>query len=283
VLTNHNIGGGGNVYQYDLGDGRTGLVILNNYDIGQNIFEYNLLDGAELQVSEKAQDTHPYYNPTGTRIVYAGSDPATDPTETEPSLIFLQCSMLPPDQEVDQRCQNLSEFGALIFSAREGGEIWGSHPVWAGNDTIVYNGCDNWATSSACGIYAVGSGATRSAGNGAVPTQLTQDSRDIPADSKGNLVAFTSQRDGNWEAYIMNLDGANLTNLSNSPDSNDGLPTISPDGNWVAFVSDRQGRWAVWFVSVRGGQPQKMFDLPLESPWVNADRIWWDERISWGP
>lgn len=283
LLTNHSGDGSGNVYQYDLGDGRTDIVVLNNYDPSQNIFEYNLIDGTDIQVSDEAQDTHPFYNPAGNRLVYAGSEPAFDPMGTQPSHLFAQCSLLPPHQEIDQRCQNLSESRMLVYSAKQGGEIWGSHPVWASNNMIVYQGCDNWATSTACGIYAIDSEAAKGAGNGAVPTQLTQDSSDIPTDSKGNLIAFTSQRDGNWEAYVMNLDGTNVRNLSNSPDSSDGLPTISPDGKWVAFVSDRAGQWAIWFVPVRGGLPQKMFDLPIDTPWINADRVWLDERISWGP
>ncbi len=81
----------------------------------------------------------------------------------------------------------------------------------------------------------------------------------------------------------MGLDGAGTKNLSNSPDSNDGLPTVSPDGNWVAFVSDRSGRWAVWVVPVAGGPAQKLFDLPGDNPWGDGDRAWTNERISWGP
>jgi Tol biopolymer transport system component len=91
-----------------------------------------------------------------------------------------------------------------------------------------------------------------------------------------------SYRDNNWEAYLMDVNGAGVKNLSNSPISNDGLPTLSPDGDWVAFVSDREGQWAVWVAPVVGGLAQKLFDLP-ESPWGDGDRAWTNERISWGP
>jgi Tol biopolymer transport system component len=79
------------------------------------------------------------------------------------------------------------------------------------------------------------------------------------------------------------LNGGGVKNLSNSPDSNDGLPAISPDGNWVAFVSDRGGSWAVWAVPIMGGDVQKLFDLPADHPWGDGDRNWTNERISWGP
>jgi hypothetical protein len=171
----------------------------------------------------------------------------------------------------------------VLVSAGQAGEIWGSYPVWTSNDMIAYKGCDNWAGSSSCGIYMVGSWATKSLSNGAMPIQLTQDGSDIPSDTKGNLIAFTSHRDGDWEAYVMSLDGTQVRNLSKNPNSNDGLPTISPDGNWVAFVSDRGGRWAVWLVPVTGGPAQKLFNLPAGTPWGNNDQTWLNERISWGP
>ena len=148
---------------------------------------------------------------------------------------------------------------------------------------IVYSGCNTWAGSRLCGIYRVPSGSTKRLSDGFIPGQLTRDSSDIPTDTKGNLITFMSRRDGDWESYIMDLNGAKVNNLSNSPASHDGLPTISPDGAWVAFVSDRTGHWAIWAVPVAGGSAQKLFDLPAIHPWGDGDRTWTNERISWGP
>ena len=128
----------------------------------------------------------------------------------------------------------------------------------------------------------VPSASTKGFSNGFIPTQLTQDTSDIPTDTKGNLLAFTSHRDGNWEAYLMDLNSGQIKNLSNNSNSDDGLPTISPDGNWMAFVSNRDGQWAVWAVLATGGTPAKLFDLPTNMPWGNGDRSWTNERISWG-
>jgi Tol biopolymer transport system component len=40
-------------------------------------------------------------------------------------------------------------------------------------------------------------------------------------------ISFTSERDGNYEVYIMNVDGSGQTDLTNNP-AVDGLPCFSP-------------------------------------------------------
>jgi hypothetical protein len=245
----------------------------------ENVFEYNFADGTERQVSDAPRDSHPFYNPSGTRVVYG--NPELTP-HVHGYRICVQCSLLPPYQETEPRCQDITKLGMLV-SAGLRDEIWGYNPVWTVNDMIAYRGCNSWDRFTSCGIYIVSSTSTRGFSDGFIPRQLTQDTSDIPSDTKGNLIAFTSHREGNWESYVMGLDGTGVKNLSNDPNSNDGLPTISPDGNWVAFVSDRSSRWAVWVVPVVGGPAQKLFDLPGNHPWGDGDRAWTNERISWGP
>ncbi len=195
--------------------------------------------------------------------------------------MYVQCSLTPSQQEEDDRCQNVAAQGILYPDQMS--EIQGRYPVWTANDMIVYNGCNTWSGSMHCGIYAVPAASTKRSSDGITPVRLTDQSSDLPADSQGGLITFTSRRDGNWEAYVMNLDGRQVLNLSQSPTSNDGLPAISPDGQTVAFVSDRSGRWAVWVVPATGGQATHVFDLPPEIPWAEGNRAWYTERISWGP
>lgn len=245
----------------------------------ENVYEYNFVDGTEKQVSDAPKDSHPFYDPLGTRVVYGNPELTS---HDDGYRICVQCSLLPPHQETEPRCRDITKLGMLV-SAGLRDEIWGYHPVWTANDMIAYRGCNSWAGFASCGIYIVSSTSTRGFSDGFIPRQLTHDTSDIPSDTKGNLIAFTSHREGNWEAYMMGLDDASVKNLSDSPNSDDGLPTISPDGNWVAFVSDRSGRWAVWAVPVAGGSAQKLFDLPGDNPWGDGDRTWTNERISWGP
>jgi Tol biopolymer transport system component len=60
----------------------------------------------------------------------------------------------------------------------------------------------------------------------------------------GQRIAFTSNREGNWEIYIVDRDGTNLINLTQNEadDGGQGGFTWSPDGHEIAFVSDRENR-----------------------------------------
>ena len=61
-------------------------------------------------------------------------------------------------------------------------------------------------------------------------------------------IAFTSERDGNNEIYIMDTKGKNLRNLTNHP-ARDSQPAFSPDGQWMAYVSDRDGNSRIYLMN----------------------------------
>lgn len=61
----------------------------------------------------------------------------------------------------------------------------------------------------------------------------------------GKRLAFQSQKDGNWEIYVMQLDSGNVTRLTNDL-AYDGAPSWSPDGTSIAFESYRAGDLDIW-------------------------------------
>jgi TolB protein len=59
------------------------------------------------------------------------------------------------------------------------------------------------------------------------------------------LIAFQSNRDGNFEIYTMTAAGAEQRRLTENP-ANDIGPVWSPDGSRIAFASDRDGTWDIY-------------------------------------
>ncbi|HET9793305.1 MAG TPA: protein kinase [Thermoanaerobaculia bacterium] len=57
----------------------------------------------------------------------------------------------------------------------------------------------------------------------------------------GTLLAFASNRSGNFEIYVRRVDGGHEINVTNDP-GEDFQPAFSPDGNSIAFVSTRSSR-----------------------------------------
>lgn len=59
--------------------------------------------------------------------------------------------------------------------------------------------------------------------------------RDYP-----HKLLFETDRDGNWELYVMNADGSNPVNLTRTPRIHEVYPKVSPDGRWIAFCADSE-------------------------------------------
>ena len=77
-------------------------------------------------------------------------------------------------------------------------------------------------------------------------------------------IIFMTDRDGNFEIYIMDIDGGNLQNLTNDPGEDVG-PGWSPDGTTIAFCSGREkGGWNgdVYLMDADGGNQRLILDTP---------------------
>ena len=76
-----------------------------------------------------------------------------------------------------------------------------------------------------------------------------------PATAK---IAFTSNRDGNFEIYTMNPDGSDQINLTQHRAS-DQSPVWSPTGEQILFVSDRHGTKDLYLMDADGTNARKVF------------------------
>jgi Tol biopolymer transport system component len=82
----------------------------------------------------------------------------------------------------------------------------------------------------------------------------------------GTMIAFYSNRDGNAEIYVMNIDGTNQTNVTNNAAADYGV-TWSPDGTKLAFRSDRDGSPDIYVMNVDGSNPVNLTNQPGSSEW----------------
>ena len=91
----------------------------------------------------------------------------------------------------------------------------------------------------------------------------------------GQKIAFTSERDGNWEVYVMNADGTGQRNLTRNA-ANDFLwpssSSWSPDGRKIVFGRDRNGDGSsddIYVVNADGSGQRRLTQdgqRPLWSP-----------------
>jgi TolB protein len=76
----------------------------------------------------------------------------------------------------------------------------------------------------------------------------------------GKFLAFTGQRNGDFDVYLVPAGGGPERRLTTAAGLDDG-PEFTPDGKWIYFNSTRTGRMQVWRMKPDGsGQEQLTFD-----------------------
>jgi Tol biopolymer transport system component len=100
---------------------------------------------------------------------------------------------------------------------------------------------------------------------GASPEMLTQLKH-----YKAKIV-YESHRDGNWELYLMNADGSNPVNLTNTPDVDEMYAKPSPNGRMICFEAD-EGKGAarvrnLYVINSDGTGRHKIADNARDPSW----------------
>lgn len=94
----------------------------------------------------------------------------------------------------------------------------------------------------------------------------------------GGQIAFSSNRTGDMQVWIMNIDGTQQRPLTNMPDGAC-KPTWSPDGQKIAFISpcasrrDQYENSKIFILDLSAGGPPSLLPLP-PSPSADYDPAW---------
>ncbi len=77
------------------------------------------------------------------------------------------------------------------------------------------------------------------------------------------------------DIFVKNIDGTGEKNLTNSPETDDYLPEVSPDGELIAYVSKRDKESTeIWIMDSDGLNKHKILTLPVR---------WITDQLSWTP
>jgi Tol biopolymer transport system component len=310
------------------------IAFVTNRDDNEEIYLMNGDGSGQVNITnDEARDGEPWWSPDASRLIFKSF-------RTGPANIFI---MSPDGSDVQQLTDNSAVEGGAHWSPdgsriafysfrhQREGLLWvmsadGSDPqpvlkdqvpspqtACAGGfpggwfpdgQRILYRGSEGGISAlQICSVEPDGSDIKIILSESGVMSYFPSLSPD------GNKIAFTSDRDGNPEIYVMNVDGGHLRRLTNDEDESrdedgspadpgpgdcrDGLdndadtlvdsldldcrildeyPTWSPDGQWIAFHSDRDGDLDIYIVRPDGSDLRLLTD--------NDDD---DMQPSWSP
>jgi Tol biopolymer transport system component len=256
--------------------GRIALGIWDNADQVYDVYKVNALGGTPQRLVELASE--PNFSPDNQWLVYFSGDPerlglrltrvdGSEDTSLTSSDQHGYPSFSPDGQRIVFHHHGQD---TLYVINRDGsderGIAQGQYPAWSPTgDQIAYRGC---VGGGKCGLILANA-------DGSNPTRLTTHANDAAPrwSPNGGQIVFHSDRDGNWEIYVINSDGSWLRRITRNP-TTDVMPVWSPDGLRIGFRSDRGGKGGVWLTSGIGGVATKLLDADMGPQWVFDQMDW---------
>ena len=90
-------------------------------------------------------------------------------------------------------------------------------------------------------------------------------------------IAYECYVNNNWEIFVMNADGSNPVNLTQTPKQHEHYPQVSPDGTRMCFsVDDGEGRDTVrslYVMDIDGRNRKKLTDHAREPFWRQDGKV----------
>ena len=227
------------------------IVFWSDYDGDGGIDEEYVINfdesGETLLPYDEARDGMPSGSPDGRQFVLAVSERQRD----------FEIYLFNPDEMGLTLLAHDEASGAYLYQSPEGRRV----SLTSHADFINYL-------------------ATRSGGSFLNPfthgpgvTQLTDNYvDDIPAGwTPDGRIGFISDRDGDYEIYLMNSDGSDVTQLTHN-EAYEGTPIWSPDGRRIVFTSYRDGNTEIYVMNSDGSgvtrltRNEAVDDRPIWSP-----------------
>ncbi len=88
-------------------------------------------------------------------------------------------------------------------------------------------------------------------------TNNSADDRYASYSATGKQIIFESNRDGNWEIYIMDRDGKNQIRLTTS-ESDDRRPSWHPNDRKIIFESNKTGKNELYELTIKSKEIRKV-------------------------
>lgn len=145
--------------------------------------------------------------------------------------------------------------------------------LWSDDNRLVFQGCAVWSGQGGeCGTWVADAGNID-------PVRIVVGNDGWPMDARNGLLVYMSAEDGDWDIYLISLDGGQPENITNN-NSQDGLAAIAPDGKSVAYISNESGTWSLWTVTLSNREKQRWFDIDPQRGTIDVND-WYLERMSW--
>lgn len=224
---------------------------------GEGIFYVNLPNGAEGRIDGAPDDFYPVFT-TGGRVLFSSTRVEEEGKRQNRLFVITRYNS-------DEAMSIGPDPLRVLKDARI--------PAVRGDGLIAYTGC---VGNKGCGIWLAGEDGyppNNPPANWLIAREGSFGALDWAPD--GSRLTYASNGEGGaWNIYIVGAGGGTARRIAQG--GVNVAPAWSPDGQWIAFLSNRDGSWAAWAVSVNGGEPTKLFNLPL-SPFDSTNR-----RMDWG-